>query len=69
MFRLVLIFEFLVDWINVPDSYVLLLCYHAFAFVVVVKNKKRMNEWIRLLIFTIVGNNITRKNQFCYNNP
>ena len=44
MFRLVLIFEFLVDWINVPDSYVLLLCYHAFAFVVVVKNKKRMNE-------------------------
>ena len=26
--------------------YVLLLCYHAFAIVVVVKNKKRMNEWI-----------------------
>ena len=38
--------------------YVLLLCYHAFAIVVVVKNKKRMNEWmeytIRLFIWFLI---------------
>ena len=47
-------FACIIAWRRVATSfswlYMLLLCHHAFVIVVLVKNKKRMNEWMSILI-------------------